>query len=108
MHDLKRRGKGGCEGSTLRSVLSTAKDPIEPNNRRGVVYQIPCGSCSRVYIDQNGNSFSTRLAQHRSALRLLYPQKSAVAEHAIEEPNNIDWKSSKGIGKEDFILRDYF
>lgn len=92
----------------MQTILSTAKDPIEPNLRRGVVYQIPCGSCPRVYIGQTGNSFITRLGQHRSALRLSYPQKSAVAEHAIEESHNIDWESAKVIDKEDFYFKRLF
>ena len=60
------------------------------------------------YIGQTGNSFSTRLAQHRSALRLLYPQNSAVAEHAIEESHNIDWESSKVVDKKDFYFKGLF
>ena len=92
----------------IQTLLSTAKDSIEPNHRRGVVYRIPCGSCPRVYIGQTGNSFNTRLGQHRSALRLCYPQKSAVAEHAIEESHDIDWKSAKVIEKEEFYFKRLF
>ena len=85
-------------------MLSKAKDPIKPEQRRGVVYKIPCNSCPLVYTGQTGNNFATRLSEHRSAL-CLPPQQSSVAKNAILESHTIDWKFAKVIDNELFYFK---
>ena len=56
--------------------------------------------CSRVYIGQTGNSLKTRIGQHRAALRLLQPAKSAVAEHSLDSDHAIDWSNAAIVATE--------
>ena len=84
----------------LQSIFGLPKDPIEPARRCGVVYEVQCADCDKLYVGQTGNSLDTRLRQHRAASRLLQPERSALAQHSIEECHAIDWAGAKVIAKE--------
>ena len=40
----------------LRTLLVHAKDKVNMSDRRGIVYQISCGSCSHTYVGQTGRT----------------------------------------------------
>ena len=84
----------------LHSIFGRQKDPVEPDQLLGVVYEVPCSNCDRTYIGQTGNSLRTRLQQHRAACRLLQREKSALAEHAIDEDHRIDWAEAKVVARQ--------
>ena len=84
----------------LRSIFGYQKDPIEPNQVRGVVYEVPCSDCDRTYIGQTGNSLHTRIKQHRAACRLFQRDKSALAEHSIDLDHRIDWDNAKVVSRQ--------
>ena len=84
----------------LQDIFGLPKDPIQPSQRCGVVYQVPCADCGKVYIGQTGNSLNTRLHQHQAACRLLHKEKSALAQHSIEEDHSIDWNGAKVIANQ--------
>ena len=44
---------------TLRQLLSRPKDPIPDLKKSGVVYKVPCASCSASYIGQSGRKLET-------------------------------------------------
>lgn len=35
----------------FRSIFGRRKDPVEPDQGLGVVYEVPCIDCDRTYID---------------------------------------------------------
>ena len=85
----------------LSQIFGLPKDPVDShNNKCGIVYKISCSDCNSVYIGQSKDCLHTRLEQHRSACRLLQPEKSALAEHSIKEGHNIDWKNAKVITRQ--------
>ncbi|XP_025833283.1 uncharacterized protein LOC112905332 [Agrilus planipennis] len=71
----------------LRTLIRSAKDPRDPLTPAGV-YRIPC-SCGGVYIGTTKRSIKTRIAEHERCCRLLQPEKSALAEHSIGDPNHV-------------------
>ena len=82
---------------TLRRTLVHLKDRVEPDHRAGVVYKIPCRSCTKVYIGQTGRTLEHRLKEHRRALVSGDVSLSAVAQHAVDEGHDIDWSSATVI-----------
>ena len=76
---------------TLKQTLVHLKDHTPPQQRTGVVYRIPCGTCTKVYIGQTGRTLEHRLKEHRRALVSGQSSLSAVVEHAMEEMHDIDW-----------------
>jgi hypothetical protein len=69
----------------LSSLLCPVKD--NPKLRKPGVYKTPC-ECGRVYIAQTGHSVDVRLKEHQH-IRLEHPDKSAVAEHCINQGHRI-------------------
>ena len=51
--------------NTLRSILMRVKDP-QKNKDKGIVYKIPCGDCSEVYIGETGRPLKTRITEHKT------------------------------------------
>ena len=50
--------------STLHNLLVHPKDPVPMDQRKGVVYSMPCDGCFKVYIGQTGRSLKHRLVEH--------------------------------------------
>ena len=82
---------------TLRQTLVRLKDRTPLQQRAGVVYRIPCGSCSKVYIGQTGRTLEHRLKEHKRALTSGNTAQSAVAEHAVDHVHEIDWKEAEVV-----------
>ena len=80
---------------TLWQTLVRLKDHIPLQQRAGVVYWIPCGSCSKVYISQTGRTMEHHLKEHKWALTSGNTAQSGVAEH--EQMHEISWKEAKVV-----------
>ncbi len=76
---------------TLRQYLVRPKDPVEPSEACGVVYQIPCGDCDETYIGHSGRPLNTRVQEHKNAVRKS-SVSSGVADHTIKTGHSIDWE----------------
>jgi len=87
--------------TTIRSLLVKTKPAMEEHNKKGVIYKVPCHDCNKVYIGETGRKFGTRLNEHKRHRRLLQPDKSAIAEHAIGENHHIDFDQSEIVVTEE-------
>ena len=88
-HNMRTRLKSY---NTLRQCLSHPKDRISLDNKSGVVYSIPCKDCTITYLGETGIHLSTRLKQHKEALKRGELEKSAVATHAWNLHHRVDWE----------------
>jgi hypothetical protein len=75
----------------LSSLLRPVKDHLGLGTPG--VYRIPC-ECGRVYIGQTGRSVDVRLKEHQRHIRLEHPDKSAVAEHSIDQGHHFQFHNS--------------
>ena len=66
---------------TLHRQLVHPKDHVPRDQNAGVVYQIPCSGCPKVYIGQSGRTLKHRLSEHRRAIQNGDVAASALAEH---------------------------
>lgn len=82
---------------TLRHALVNLKDRIPLQQRAAVVYRIPCGTCSKVYVGQTGRTLDKRLKEHKRALTSGNLTQSAVAEHAAQESHTINWNEAQVV-----------
>jgi hypothetical protein len=58
------------------------------------IYRVPC-DCGRVYIGQSGRPIQIRIKEHNRHIRLVQPDKSAVAEHSINDEHIIKLQDIK-------------
>ena len=76
---------------TLSSVFRKPKNPIDFEEKRGLVYQISCRDCDAIYIDETGRSVKTRKRERARAVKDFDPKKSALCQH----DHVINWKNVK-------------
>ena len=71
-------------GLTKTDVYGTFLQPTKdgPGLRTPGIYKIPC-ECGKMYIGQTGRSIQLRIKEHERHIRLVQPDKSAVAEHSF-------------------------
>ena len=48
---------------TIKDILPSTKDRIEPIRQQGAIYQIPCQDCSALYIGETGRNFKNTLCR---------------------------------------------
>jgi hypothetical protein len=93
----------------LSSLLRPVKDYLRL--RTPGVYRIPC-ECGRVYIGQTGRSVDVRLKEHQWHIRLEHLDKSAVAEHSIDQGHRIQFHNASLLATKtrymDRIVREAF
>ena len=107
--------------NTLRENLVHPKDKRDITENAGVLYNIPCKQCPRVYIGETGRRLGVRLKEHRDDVNkntesVPYTRsqriasesidnKPALTDHATRINHTIDWDSTTIVGREDQRLR---
>jgi hypothetical protein len=102
--------------TSLRNILVHPKDKIDDDDKTGVVYQIPCRNCPKLYVGETGRKFGTRCKEHKIETEKMSNQKftratrkesqntemkSAIAEHASRENHVINWDDTKILARDD-------
>ena len=72
--------------------LPPVKEPL--GLRIPDVYSIPC-ECGKVYVGQSRRTIQHRIKEHGSHIRLLHPEKPALAEHSIDYDHKINLQDAK-------------
>ena len=100
--------------SKLRSMSVHPKDKRFLEDSAGVVYQIPCNDCNKVYVGETGRKFGVRKAEHKQEAETLQNanftrskkeaettyNKSAISDRVAQENHTIEWKNSKILSKD--------
>ena len=84
-------------GDTLRTRLVKFKPRQETNKE--VIYSIPC-QCGKEYIGETGRPLTTRVKEHRAALKKGETTTSKLVEHAWNTEHDFMWDQAKPIGRE--------
>lgn len=74
---------------TLRRMLTNVKDPVQPEERTGVIYKISC-ICGDAYIQSINEHKDQGTQGSQQAAKF---ERSAVAEHAWQDDHSIEWDS---------------
>jgi hypothetical protein len=65
---------------SLRDCIGSVNDK-RPESERAGIYQILCKNCWKLYLGQTKRRKDEREKEHDRAIRLNYPDLSAVAKH---------------------------
>ena len=58
--------------TTLRTILSHAKDPLPAEQRNNIVYKYDCKGCEAVYLGESKRTLAERTKEHTRAVRDWY------------------------------------
>ena len=76
----------------MREALVKVKQLTPELDKKGVVYEVPCGECNHVYIGETGRTLRKRLTEHRVAVKKC-DQKNGIAVHAWKSGHQVKWES---------------
>ena len=74
--------------TTLRQLLTNAKDKDELSNRQGAVYKIMCCDCQATYNGEPGRNLNVRLTEHKRATRNGDINNNIAEHHLKTKPQN--------------------
>nr|VZH95334.1 unnamed protein product [Spirometra erinaceieuropaei] len=83
---------------TIRRRLMQPKDALPPAETSAVIYKINCNEGDCNYAGETGRKLQTRLQEHKSATRRLYPS-SQLATHVGETEHTFDLQRSTILGR---------
>ena len=101
--------------TTIRSLVVHPKDKLQPGQKAGVVYQIPCQQCDKSYIGETGRTLQERIIEHERDVRLNTKKtftrsqrkqsegeynKSALTDHCNKDNHMINWEQVKILQRE--------
>jgi hypothetical protein len=84
--------------ATLRKLISKPKDRTDGNNKNNVIYQIDCENCNKYYIGQTGRKLSTRIKEHKAAIRRHDPL-SLISIHEDQEGHKFNLETVRILAR---------
>ena len=66
---------------------------VKDEEKKGVVYEVPCGECEQVYVGETGRNLKERLKEHQYAVK--ENPKNGIAAHACQQQHAVDWDAAK-------------
>ena len=76
---------------TLKQSLVHPKDAIPDMKKSNVVYCIPCAECLATHVGETMRELCKRVDEHMRAVRMADFNSSALAEHAWNAGDRVDW-----------------
>ena len=67
--------------TTLRTLLSHAKDPVPLEQGNNIVYKYDCKDCEAVYFGESKRTIAQRTKQHTRAVRAADTRRYETADH---------------------------
>ena len=92
-HPLGIRVICGYRGK-MREALVKVKQPTTEPDKKGVVYEVPCGDCNHVYIGETGSTLRKRLTENKAAVKKC-DNKNGITVRTWKSGHQVDWESAK-------------
>ncbi len=102
--------------TTIRRLLVHTKDKIDKVKQCGLVYQVECHNCDKVYVGETGRQLSVRLAEHAKEVEECTSHgvrtrsarssetgtlhKSAITDHAVDNNHTPNWDNASILARE--------
>ena len=80
--------------SKMRKALMKVKWPTPKLDKKGVVYEVPCGDYNHVYIAETGRTLRKRLTEHKAAVKKCNT-KNSIAVYVWKSGHQVKWESAK-------------
>jgi len=90
---------GHRSNHTLCNQLSKLKDKRNVSDKCGVIYEIECNDCNKVYIGETGKELHKRIREHQLAVR-RQDNLSALYHHIQETGHTVNWENPSILAQE--------
>ena len=90
--------------NTLRQMLMKVKSTRPDEQKKSVVYEVPCADCNCVYVGEMGRSLEIRLKEHKYALKTK-DTKNGIAVHATTNEHDVNWEAAKVVTFEQHLIQ---
>lgn len=67
----------------LNKFIKVAKNQLEIEQNRNVVYKIKCANCNAIYVGQTKRKLKTRISEHKLQINRQVNNVSVVTEHRL-------------------------
>ena len=81
--------------TTLRTLLSHAKDPVPSEQRNNIVYKYDCKDCEAVCFGESKRTVPERTKEHTRAVRAANTRRYETADHCWKYNHDFDWENKK-------------
>ena len=81
--------------TTLRTLLSHAKDPVLSEQRNNIVYKYDCKDCEAVYFGESKRTLAERTKEHTRAVRAADTGRYETANYCWKYNHDFDWENKK-------------
>ena len=81
--------------TTLRTLLSHAKDPVPLVQRSNIVYKYDCKDCGAVNFGESKRTLAERTKEHIRAVRAAGTRRYETADHCWKYNHDFDWENKK-------------
>ena len=71
------------------------KDPVPPDQQKGLAYWIPCSDCEMMYVGQTECTLQVHMKEHMQAFTNPDAMTSALGEHAMNNHHRIAWEEEE-------------
>ena len=89
----------GSHNTIRQRYFSKIKDLTPKEKNSGVVYEVPCSGCPKVYVGETSQLLKLRLSQHANDIQ-HQKRHTALADHSYETGHVFDFKDTKIVGYE--------
>jgi len=55
--------------TNLRSLLVKTRPPVEFEEKKNVIYRVPCGNCEKAYVGQTKRPWKVRRGEHKTSIK---------------------------------------
>ena len=77
---------------------------LDDNMKKGIVYEVPCGECSKVYIGETGRNLKERMMEHKYAAKKKN-MNNGIVVHVWQQKHDIDWDSARVMHCEQYLWK---
>jgi hypothetical protein len=87
----------------ILDIVKSKKNRKCIDQQKGVVYQVPCRECDKVYIGETKKRINDRLKQHKDDVRLRR-ENNAIFKHVKDTDHKVNWEGAKVIEQESRMI----
>ena len=81
---------------SYKNKIGSRLSSNKPKKKSVGVYEVPCGSCPKLYTGETGRDLKTRLKEHQYGI-ICNDRENGIVNHTISEDHHFNFKEAKVV-----------